>query len=143
MRTTHDPLISGQRCGSCVVRTLLKRSTTTATYLPSLGQPRPLSPPLSCRSLSTLPALSAFLVRSLPFSFSHLRPHPRSTPRFSGPFTRNVNRTLTISNYNALPVAFKVKTTAPNVCSGSLLPDSRILTDFVRSLAVRRKTEFR
>lgn len=34
----------------------------------------------------------------------------------SGPLTQTVKRTLTISNNNVHPVAFKVKTTAPKVC---------------------------
>jgi hypothetical protein len=32
---------------------------------------------------------------------------------FSGPFTVEVSRTLTIKNPNTTPIAFKVKTTAP------------------------------
>ncbi|TDL18392.1 PapD-like protein [Rickenella mellea] len=34
---------------------------------------------------------------------------------FNRPFTQNVKRILTVTNYNELPVAFKVKVTAPNL----------------------------
>jgi len=39
-----------------------------------------------------------------------------------GPLTQVVKRALTITNHNAQPVAFKVKTTAPKVPSRSLIP---------------------
>jgi hypothetical protein len=34
----------------------------------------------------------------------------------AGPLTSLVQRTLTVTNGNSTPVAFKVKTTAPKVC---------------------------
>jgi hypothetical protein len=40
----------------------------------------------------------------------------------SGPLTQVVKRSLTITNQNSQPVAFKVKTTAPKVSSD--LPDA-------------------
>lgn len=40
--------------------------------------------------------------------------------RLPGPLTQHVKRTLTISNPNTQPVAFKVKTTAPKVLVYSL-----------------------
>ena len=43
-----------------------------------------------------------------PFFLSHVR-HP------SGPLTQNVKRSLNITNPNADPVSFKIKTTAPKV----------------------------
>jgi len=41
--------------------------------------------------------------------------HPSSALGFSRPLTQHVKRTLTITNNNAQPVAFKVKTTAPKL----------------------------
>ncbi|KAF9649397.1 VAMP-associated protein [Thelephora ganbajun] len=41
--------------------------------------------------------------------------HPSSTLGFPRPLTQTVKRTLTISNNNVQPVAFKVKTTAPKL----------------------------
>ena len=134
------PLISGQRCGSCVARTLFSHGCHIYTLS---GLIRALSQLLPCRFLSSLPTLLAFLVRVPLFLFTHLRLIRDQLSRFSGPFSQNVNRSLTISNYNALPVAFKVKTTAPNVCAGFSVSDSRMLISSVRSLAVLRKAEFR
>ena len=75
------------------------------------------SPLLPCQSPSTPPALSAFLVRT-PTIFPYVPPPSHSGQLFllSGPLTQTVKRTLTISNNNVQPVAFKVKTTAPKVC---------------------------
>ncbi|KAI0643117.1 VAMP-associated protein [Trametes meyenii] len=41
--------------------------------------------------------------------------NPSSVLGFNRPFTQSVKRTLQISNHNAQPVAFKVKTTAPKL----------------------------
>lgn len=49
---------------------------------------------------------------------SHFLPLADPLPR-TGPFDNVVKQSLRISNHNALPVAFKVKTTAPKVCSHS------------------------
>ncbi len=46
-----------------------------------------------------------------PVVFSHF---PTSN---QGPLTQNVKRSLNITNPNADPVSFKIKTTAPKVCS--------------------------
>ena len=54
--------------------------------------------------------------------------------RFSGPFTQHVERTLTISNYNDQPVAFKITTNAPKVCLHYEF-DSRVLIPTVWSLS--------
>src|SRR6267142_2306718 len=57
-----------------------------------------------------------FLPRFPPFLFlSHSR-HPSN----EGPLTQNVKRSLSITNSNADPVSFKIKTTAPKVCPFSM-----------------------
>ena len=65
-------------------------------------------------------------------------------PLFShqqGPLTTLVKRTLTISNPNVQPVAFKVKTTAPKVCRiTSCEKDSRDLHDSLPSCTVSGRT---
>lgn len=40
-----------------------------------------------------------------------------SLPHLQGPLTQNVKRSISITNPNADPVSFKIKTTAPKVCS--------------------------
>jgi hypothetical protein len=48
------------------------------------------------------------LVLRAPLPFSH-------SPSPKGPLTQNVKRSLNITNPNADPVSFKIKTTAPKV----------------------------
>ena len=45
----------------------------------------------------------------------HPRLLPFSRPHHKGPLTQNVKRSLNITNPNADPVSFKIKTTAPKV----------------------------
>jgi vesicle-associated membrane protein-associated protein A len=54
---------------------------------------------------------------SLGFNRSFLSPLSLSLPypRYIGPLTQNVKRSLNITNPNADPVSFKIKTTAPKV----------------------------
>ena len=66
--------------------------------------------------------------------------------RLSGPLTQTVKRTLTISNNNVQPVAFKVKTTAPKVCLCSQVLQVRLqgcLSLRSGPLVVLRTTKFR
>ena len=118
-------------------------STDDNVFLPVQHSCSPLLP---CQSPFTPPAPSAFPVRTPTIFLCPLSPsHPRRTLRLPGPLTQTVKRTLTISNNNVQPVAFKVKTTAPKVrlrfyvfrvrFEGSYRP--RIL------LVVLRTTEFR
>lgn len=44
---------------------------------------------------------------------------------YLGPFTKVVQRILTVTNHNEQPVAFKVKTTAPKVCTFSRFVSSK------------------
>ena len=58
---------------------------------------------------------------SIGFNRAYFSPHlyfflTLATPSNEGPLTQNVKRSLSITNPNADPVSFKIKTTAPKVC---------------------------
>jgi hypothetical protein len=99
------PACSPSFCLSCV-----------SFLIPTPPQPRPRPPHKICLSLFSQAIHSASIVRlpplpciSLPPFLSHLRLLPQ------GPLTQNVKRSMNITNPNADPVSFKIKTTAPKV----------------------------
>jgi hypothetical protein len=93
---------------------------STASYSPA---PSCLSPPLIL-SLTFLPspskkcpllfnqATQSASIVCLPYTCPSF---PFLTPPSQGPLTQNVKRSLSITNPNADPVSFKIKTTAPKV----------------------------
>jgi hypothetical protein len=132
-----DPLFPPLVCQSSVL-------VSTASYSPvplPLSSPHPLtySPlPLrpknvrysSTKQLNRLQSCDSLIpARLLPFS----RPHPK------GPLTQNVKRSLNITNPNADPVSFKIKTTAPKV----RLSRVQILPRLPVSQAVLRTAQLR
>jgi hypothetical protein len=89
-----------------------------ACLSPFLASPtHPLPPPSpskKCPSLFNQAIRSASIVR--PF-FPHISPPSFSLPHLQGPLTQNVKRSISVTNPNADPVSFKIKTTAPKVRS--------------------------
>ncbi|KAF8507508.1 VAMP-associated protein [Hysterangium stoloniferum] len=68
---------------------------------------------------------------------------PSTSLGFNRPLTEHIKRTLTITNHNALPVAFKVKTTAPKLyCvrpnAGRIEPGESVLVS-VQSQAMKEE----
>jgi len=118
-------------------------STDDNVFLPVQLSSPPLSP---CQSPFNPPPLSAFQVRTLNIPLACCDPLiQHKLAAFSGPLTQTVKRTLTISNNNVQPVAFKVKTTAPKVCLHPRVFGVQLEGAYrtcVCPLAVLRKTEF-
>lgn len=112
---THSLITRAVRAEPTRVRH--RKGATTAPsplFLSQPSYPLSLSPtwlPPKCPSLFNQAIPLASIVSPF-FSFST----PISLiPRHIGPLTQNVKRSLNITNPNADPVSFKIKTTAPKV----------------------------
>ena len=84
-----------------------------ASLPPSPHSPTPSSITVQKMSVNLQPS------NSLGFNRASLTSPRRlfSLPRLQGPLTQNVKRSISVTNPNADPVSFKIKTTAPKVRS--------------------------